>query len=72
MKAKLKGKIAKVSRLLTETRIEFSTVGKVDTRLVTAQESALEGVLMIKNIIADQMTIGSTLTITVSDEEEKE
>lgn len=71
MKAKFQGKIIRVSRGESDTKIEFDILGKVDTRLVSAQETSLDGMLMVKNLIADKMQIGTTLTITVSDEEQE-
>ena len=72
MKAKFTGKIFRISRGEAETKIEFDVLGKVDTRLVSAQETSLDAVLMIKNIIADKMIVGTTFTIILSDEEEQQ
>ena len=83
MKAKLRAKVLEVvkdSQALTRgtkydgmTKLKIETInGKVDTTLNNAQFVVLNGDLFLKGVIADQMKIGATITINISDEEENE
>lgn len=83
MKAKLKAKILEVNRFVSfqsgsvevpnmvKLRIS-ATHGKVETTLNNAQLAALIGDFYLREVIANQIKIGSTLTITISDEEPDE
>lgn len=69
MKATFKGRVHQIDRKQDLTKLHLDIKGKVDTRLVTAQEAELDALVMVKTIVADSMKIGSYITITVSDEE---
>lgn len=70
MKATFKGQVFKIDREKSGfVKLHLDLKGKVDTRLVTAQDAELDALVMVKTIVADTMKIGSTITITVSDEE---
>lgn len=72
MKAKLTGKIVSVKKEQDggNTLLEVATTsGKVDTRNVTAQDCSVNGTITLKSMIANEMKIGATLTITISDED---
>ena len=71
MKAKLTGKIVSLERD-GDTTIVFEAAGKVDTRNIAAQPTELHATLSLKSMISDQMKIGSTITVTITDEEENE
>lgn len=79
MKAKLKAKILGVDKNATfrgstdvanmvKLRLE-SNNGKVDSASISAQFAALTGDLFLREVIANQVKIGATLTITISDED---
>lgn len=72
MKAKLSGKIAALEKGEGDTTIVFEADGKVDTRNIAAQPTSVHATLTLKSMIADQMRIGATITLTISDEEEDE
>lgn len=79
MKAKLKAKILGVEKNTEHTydksdatgmtKIRFVSIGKVDTNLVNAKMTFLDGELFLREAIASNMKIGATITINISDEE---
>ena len=75
MKSTLKGKIFSIekdSHSHGVVLLKVNAIGKVDTKLLNAQEVSFNGTLILKQVIADEMKIGATLTITVSDDEPTE
>lgn len=74
MKAKFKAKITEVKNLDGTTSIGFFTpaAGKVDTRAMNAQDAFIDGNMQLKALIGNQIKIGATFTITVTDEESEE
>lgn len=72
MKAKLTGKILSVDISQGEARLSIESTGKVDTRNISAQEVTFNGSIRMKALVANEMKIGATITITVSDEEPNE
>lgn len=46
-----------------------TTKGRVETSLNNAQTVILYGDLFLKEMVANQMKIGATITITISDED---
>lgn len=84
MKAKLQAKVTSVAKgvkydgagnmnITNMTKLELvTTKGRVDTTLNSAQLVRLDGNLFLLEVIANQMKIGATLTITISDEETDE
>ena len=75
MKAKLKAKILSVEKAGAnsgDTRISLESTGKVQTSNISAQDISLVGSLKLKSLIANEMRLGATITITISDEEENE
>lgn len=71
MKATLKAKIFSVDKTggdVTLT-IDTPTAGKVGIRAINAQDVYLAGRLKLKELVANEMKIGATITITISDEE---
>lgn len=83
MKAKLQAKVIEVIRN-TEAKMGstsfpnmvklklITSKGRVDTSLNNAQMVVLDGDLFLRETIANQMKIGATITITLSDEETEE
>lgn len=69
MKAKLTGKILNVDISQGEARLSIEATGKVETRNISAQEVTFNGNIRMKSLIANDMKIGATITITISDEE---
>lgn len=83
MKAKLKARILEVAKNSTfvspgleashMVKLKLSAQhGKVETTLNNAQLAILAGDFYLREVIANQIKIGSTLTITISDEEDDE
>lgn len=72
MKAKLTGKILSVDISQGEARLSIESTGKVDTRNIAAQEVVFNGTVRMKALIANDMKIGASITITISDEEPNE
>jgi len=72
MKTVLKGKILSADRVGGNVKLSIVSDGKVLTTNIAAQEAALSGILTLKGLVADQLKLGATLTITVSDEETDE
>lgn len=71
MKAKFKGKVVSTKRNndFVELSIEMPGV-VVETKMPPAKEAKLQGSFFLKPVIADEIKIGSIITITVSDEED--
>lgn len=64
MKARLRCKIASIQKDANYVQLEISeTEGKVDTKMPPAQEIKITGILFLKPVIADQIKIGSTISI---------
>lgn len=68
MKATFKTKINSVVRKEHEVEIEFDAKGTVDTNRLPAKDAQLSMKLYLKPVIADELKIGSIITIVVSDE----
>jgi len=69
MRAKLKSKITGATKSAGLTSISLIAEGKADTTNINAQEASFSGTLHLKSLIADKLTLGSIITITLSDEE---
>lgn len=79
MKAKLTAKIKSISKKeefksnstnypgMTKLELE-STSGKVETTLNNAQFVGLNGSLFLREVIANQIKIGATITLIITDE----
>jgi hypothetical protein len=82
MRAKLKAKILDITKNIEckdgntnhagMTRMRVSSRGKIETTLNNAQAVFLQGEIFLREVIADQMKVGATITITLSDEEPAE
>jgi hypothetical protein len=83
MRAELQAKITEVVKgvMSTSDSVDYpnmtrlkiiSTKGRVETSLSNAQTTRLAGELFLTKVIADQMKIGATITITISDEDSDE
>lgn len=71
MKATFKGSIHSIERGESMTNVKVDLKGKVDSNLISAQESYLKANLVVKTIVADQLKVGATLIFTVSDEDQE-
>ena len=74
MKAKLKGHIASLVKQNGDALITLgSMAGKTDPVKTSsqAQHCFLSGELRIKTTVADDMKIGSVITITITDDDEE-
>lgn len=72
MKAKLRCKIASIQKDTNYIQLEISEMeGKVDTKMPPAQEIKIMGTLFLKPVIADQIKIGSTISIDLVIEDPK-
>lgn len=71
MKASLKAKILGVEKNGGEVilTLDTPTAGKVGIRAVNAQDVYLSGKLKLRELVANEMKIGATITITITDEE---
>ena len=69
MKVKLRTKIDSAVRGSNSTVISITGAGKAETSNINAQEASLTGTLSLKALIADKLSLGSTLTIIITDEE---
>ena len=81
MKAKLRAKIVGFERnakfegvgnidVVGLTKLSLvSTAGKVDTDRSNAKLATFSGDIFVKDIIAHEMKIGATITISITDEE---
>lgn len=69
MKIKLQGKISEMRKDSNgNVTLSLTTNGKVETHLLNAKDATMSSILIIKGVIADDIKLGSTLTVTVSDE----
>jgi len=71
MLAKYTGKITEVSKKGGNAILKISCEGKVDTKNLNAQPTSLEIVADLKSLVADELRIGTLLTITISDDDFK-
>lgn len=71
MKAALKAKILSVEKSGGDVILTLDTpiAGKVGIRAINAQDAFFSGKLKLKELVANEMKIGATITITVTDEE---
>lgn len=70
MKTTLQGNIIKIEKKDGLAYLTLSTRGKVSTGNIATQEALMEGELILKSLVANQMKIGAVITIAISDEEE--
>jgi hypothetical protein len=70
MKVKMKGKIRSIVRLDDETAFEVKLNGRVqETKMISAKEAKGVITFTIKTAMADNVKVGATITIDLSDEE---
>lgn len=73
MRASFKGKISKILREeeggAGNVQIQLDLKGKVDTKAVNAKDASLALSLSLKPLIADEIKIGSTITVWLTDED---
>lgn len=71
MKATLKAVILSVDKDDGKVTLSIMTpaAGKVNTKSISAQDIYLNGKLILKELVANEMKLGATITITVSDED---
>jgi hypothetical protein len=71
MKAVLKAKILSVEKVGGDVvlTLDTPTAGKVGIRAINAQDVYFSGKLKLKELVANEMKIGATITITITDEE---
>ena len=73
MKSTLKGKILSIDKMAggsLSAHLSIAADGKVEnSSLAVKHDIALNGVVMMKGLVADDMKIGAVLTITITDEE---
>ena len=73
MKAKLTAKIDKIEQEADgNIRLSLSAKGVGYGQSTTSQITYLHGTLSLKSVIANEIKIGATITITLSDEESNE
>lgn len=68
MKSTLQGRIISTDNLEGLVTLAINAKGKVDTHLIAAKDISFNGTIKLKSVISDNMKIGATLYITVSDE----
>lgn len=72
MRIKMKSKIISVLRLSNEVKVDLEFAGFVqDTKLINAKEAKMVGSLCLKPAMADQLKLGSVITVVLSDEDEE-
>lgn len=71
MRAKMKSKIRSVSRVNGFVYLELELEGKVIVggKSAEAKDARMIGKLVLKPVVADDIKIGSVLTVEVNDEE---
>jgi hypothetical protein len=72
MKSTLKGKILSVEKVEggARARLIINALGKVENdSLAVKHDISLDATVFLKGLVADDMKIGATLTITITDEE---
>lgn len=72
MKAQYTAKIKSVTKEGGDTVLLLDCSGKVDTKNLNAQSTTMEIALKLKSLVADQLTLGTQLTVFISDENQKE
>lgn len=76
MKARLQGRILSVTNKDGDAEIVFETAGKVQKGqgpiAPQARETSLKGTVTLKAVVANEMKIGSVITVSISDEEADE
>jgi hypothetical protein len=69
MKAKIKTKIVGFNKSDGNILLALTGEGRTETANINAQWASLNGTLTLRSLIADKISLGATITITVSDEE---
>lgn len=69
MQVKMRSKITSMSRNSNEVKISLELRGQVQESQSSAKEASMIGTLVLRPIMADQLKIGSTITVILSDEE---
>ena len=66
----MQSRIKSVKRLPDDSTVELEFMGKVtNTTLINAKDIKMTASLSLKTALADQIRVGSVITITLSDEE---
>lgn len=71
MKAKYPGRIVSVTKDADSENVKVeigSVYGKVDTNLVSAKDTKITATIWLKPVIANEIKIGSLITINITDE----
>ena len=72
MKVVLKGKLGNISRWSSgETAIELQLEGKAEGVPLTAKTASMRATLNIKNLVAEQLSLGSRLIVTICEEQDE-
>ena len=69
MKANLKGKIVGLVVEKGEVLINLELAGKADSRSPEARPLEMSGTLKLKQLIANEMKLGSIISVYLTDEE---
>lgn len=69
MRAKLKGKITEMYRTDDSVRVQLKFDGKADSKSVDARKASMTATLLLKTLVADELKLGSTITVLITDEE---
>lgn len=69
MKATYKGTIQEVSKLADNVSIKLSFDGSIENLNGEAKKTTMDVVVNVKPVVGDQLKIGSTFTLTFTDEE---
>lgn len=72
MKTTISAYIEKAVRESGDVIFTINGRGKTDTPNISGQAAEFSGTLKLKAIVANKIPLGSTLTITISDEKQSE
>lgn len=72
MRTRFQGEIVKIEKAGGGAIVTFEAEGKVEKAGPTAKEATIKGTIFLKTLVSNEMKMGSTLTITLTDEEPSE
>jgi hypothetical protein len=68
MKAELMGKIVSTVRTDTGVDVSLEFSGSNDHKSIDARKTTMKAVLSLKSLVADELKLGSWITVRITDE----
>lgn len=72
MKASLKGKITSIVRTDADVNVSIEFDGKNDHKSIDARKTTMKANLILKALVAEELKLGSIISVTLTDEVERD